>query len=244
MSRKYSYAQHFLRSPRFAMELIGHSNIRKNDTVVDLGAGSGVIASVLARRCKSVIAIENEAMALAKLRRNMRLFDNVHIINGDIMTADLPVDDYKVFSNIPFSYSSDIVRRLTGHANPPKSIYLIVQKQFANKLVSSNRQFTSQLGAELMPWWQVRIRKPLRRNDFTPPPAVDTVLLEIKPLPHSLLPEEDRVAYRQFVASCFGRQKVFASLPRAAAGINTERKPSELTVAQWVELYRLTNHSA
>lgn len=51
MKRLHTYAQqHFLRSPRLVAELIGHSNIRKNDTVYDLGAGSGVIASVLARR--------------------------------------------------------------------------------------------------------------------------------------------------------------------------------------------------
>src|SRR4051812_28038866 len=52
MPRLHTYSQHFLRSPRIVAELIGHSNVRKNDIVYDLGAGSGVIASVLANKCK------------------------------------------------------------------------------------------------------------------------------------------------------------------------------------------------
>lgn len=64
MSRNHVYAQHFLRNPRVVAELVGHSNIRKNDTVYDLGAGSGVITSVLARRAKNIIAVEIERAAL------------------------------------------------------------------------------------------------------------------------------------------------------------------------------------
>ena len=57
-----SHGQHFLRSPAFIAELIGHSNLRKNDTVVDLGAGSGAIAAVLARGVAQVVAIETSRL--------------------------------------------------------------------------------------------------------------------------------------------------------------------------------------
>lgn len=241
MSRKYQYAQHFLASPRTVAELIGHSNIRKNDTVVDLGAGSGVIASVLARRAKNVIAVEMEPEALKKLRQNMAELHNVDVVKADIAEVALPTEGYKVFSNIPFNLSADTVRRLTTEKVAPKSIYLIVQKQFAQKVVMSDRHFTSQLGAEISPWWQTRVRKPLRKTDFTPPPAVDTVLLEIKPRLEALLPEADKDSYRRFITACYTRQNIFAELPREQAGISAERKPSELTSEQWVKLYRLTS---
>lgn len=243
MSRKHEYGQNFLSSPRLVAELIGHSNIRKNDTVVDLGAGSGVIASVLARRARQVIAIEIEPDALGKLRQNMAKFDNVEVIEGDIATAKLPSGDYKVFSNIPFAMSANIVRRLTTDPVPPKTIYLIVQKQFAQKIVASDRHFTSQLGAEISPWWQARIRRPLRKTDFTPPPAVDTVLLELKPREDELLPVSEQADFAKFVETCYTRQNVFATLPREQAGIPAERKPSEVTPEQWVSLYRLNTNS-
>lgn len=235
-----THSQHFLRNPRLIAELIGHSNIRRGDLVIDIGAGSGAITAVLARRCWQVLAYENEPGTLNKLQQNMRRHKNVKVIAQDFLLAKLPDEPYKVFANIPFHLSADIVRKLTSDdLHTPQAIYLIVQKQFAQKIVPSDRHFTSQLGTQLAPWWQTRIRRPLRRTDFTPPPAVDTVLLELKPRPEPLLPTLERDEYQSFVAKCYASQKAFAAVPRTKVGINPERKPSELTPEEWVRLYKL-----
>lgn len=236
-----THSQHFLRNPRLIAELIGHSNIRRGDLVIDIGAGSGAITAVLARRCRQVLAYENEPGTLNKLQQNMRRHKNVKVIAQDFLQAKLPDEPYKVFANIPFHLSSDIVRKLTSDdLHTPQAIYLIVQKQFAQKLVPSDRHFTSQLGTQLAPWWQTRIRRPLRRTDFTPPPAVDTVLLELKPQSEPLLSTLERDEYQSFVAKCYASQKAFAAVPRAKASINPERKPSELTPEEWVRLYSMS----
>ena len=236
-----THSQHFLRNPRLIAELIGHSNIRRGDLVIDIGAGSGAITAVLARRCRQVLAYENEPSVLNKLQQNMRRHKNVKVIAQDFLLAKLPDEPYKVFANIPFHLSSDIVRKLTSDdLHTPQAIYLIVQKQFAQKLVPSDRHFTSQLGTQLAPWWQTRIRRPLRRTDFTPPPAVDTVLLELKPQSEPLLSTLERDEYQSFVAKCYASQKVFAAVPRVKASISPERKPSELTPEEWVRLYSMS----
>lgn len=237
MARSHLYAQHFLRSPRLVAELIGHSNIRKNDLVYDLGAGSGVIASVLARRAKSVVAVEVEPAALSKLRHNMKSLDNVTVVEQDIMSLLPPSEPYKIFSNIPFSLSAQVIRKFTFEDKPPKVIYLIVQKQFARKLVPGDSHFTSSLAAEIGPWWAVRIRRPLKKSDFTPPPAVDTVLLEVKRRPEAQLPVTDTVAYCQFVSRSFADQKYFSGLARGKAGLSPELRPSQLTLEQWLQLW-------
>lgn len=237
MVRLHTHAQHFLHSPRFVAELIGHSNIRKNDIVYDLGAGSGVIASILARRCRQVFAVENEPHALAKLRANVGHIKNITICNGDILKLKLPDSSYKVFSNIPFSLSSAVVKKLTEAVNPPASIYLIVQKQFGRKLVPGDNHFTGQLGAEIAPLFAVRIRRTLKKTDFTPPPNVDTVLLEIKLRDEPLVPLADMPRYREFVIRCFTRQAFFASLERESAGVSAELRPSQLTPDQWLSLF-------
>lgn len=237
MARFHVYAQHFLRSPRLVAELIGHSNVRKNDLVYDLGAGSGVIASVLARRAKRVVAVEVEPDALKNLRRNMKGFDNVEIIEQDMLNLEPPAEAYKIFSNIPFSLSAQVVRKFTSEARPPTSLYLIVQKQFARKLVPGDSHFTSSLAAEIGPWWAVRVRRPLKKTDFTPPPAVDTVLLEIKRRPNDLVPAEEVAAYRQFVMRSFAEQKYFRGLARDQAGLSPELRPSQLTLEQWLQLW-------
>lgn len=201
-------AQHFLRGRSFIAELIGHSNIHKNDTVLDIGAGSGAIAGVLAPRVAQVVAYEPEPAAFAKLRQNVRDISNVIVLQEDFLQVKVPATTYKVFSNIPFNLSSQIVRKLTTEKNPPSTIYLIVQKQFAQKLLQGGSHFHGALGMIIAPWWTARIRRPLRRTDFTPPPAVDTVLLEIKQRPEPLLDKSLQPAYAEFVTSCYATPSV------------------------------------
>ncbi len=237
MKRLDSYSQHFLRSPRLVAELVGHSNIRPCDLVLDLGAGSGIITSVLARRAGRVIAVESEPRTAELLRKNTAALSNVSIETRDILKVALPNEPYKVFANIPFHLSSPIVRRLTEAKHAPTSIYLIVQRQFANKLLANDKHFTSQLGAMIAPWWSVRIRKPLRKTDFTPPPAVDTVLIEIKQRSEPLLPVAQQPHYARLIETAFETPAYFARLPRLKAGISPELNPSQLTGEQWARLY-------
>ena len=165
-----------------ALMLIGHSNLRKRDAVVEIGAGSGVITSALSRRVSKVIAIEPDAETVKKLRQNLknRECENVEIVEKDFLDYELPSEPYKVFSNPPFHLSSAILHKLIEAPNPPEAIYLILQKQFALKLLNNDRHYTSQLGLALTRDYQTRIRLPLKPSDFTPPPAVPTVLFEAK----------------------------------------------------------------
>ena len=195
MSRKFELDQHFLKSPRLALLLIGHSNIRKNDTVLEIGAGSGVITFGLSRRCKKVIAIEPDPETAEKLRANLAKYEisNVEVVEDSFSNVDLPTEPYKIFSNPPFRISSEIFYRILGVENRegeiveastpenlPKSIYLIMQKNLALKLIPTERHYTSQLGKILQKYYDVKIKYPLKRTDFTPPPAVETVLLECR----------------------------------------------------------------
>ena len=226
------HGQHFLRGSDFIAELIGHSNIRKNDTVLDIGAGSGAITDVLARRAKNVLAYEPEAVAASKLRANLQHRPNVKIIEKDFLGSELPNDPYKVFSNIPFHLSSKIVRKLTTAERPPKAIYLIVQKQFAQKMLTDGNHFHGALGMAIAPWWVARIRRPLRKTEFTPPPAVDTVLLELKPREEPALPYEKMQHYMEFVEQCYAEPRFYAKF-----GGPKDKKPSELHLEKWVGLF-------
>lgn len=226
------HGQHFLRGREFIAELIGHSNVRKNDTVLDIGAGSGAIAGVLARRAKYVIAYEPEPVANALLRKNMQRNANVTVLQEDFLNAELPDVSYKVFANIPFHLSSEIVRKLTSAHRSPKAVYLIVQKQFAQKLIPTGNHFHGALGMAIAPWWAVRIRRPLRKTDFTPPPAVDTVLLEIKPHETPLLDVSQQPAYTDFVMECYAAPRFYT-----AAGGDKNKRPSTLTVQEWLQLF-------
>ena len=109
-SRKFELDQHFLKSPKFALMLIGHSNIRKNDTVVEIGAGSGVITTALSKKCKVVYALEPDKETAEKLRKNLNVLapKMYVVIEKDFQDVEFPKEPYKVFANPPFRFSSEI----------------------------------------------------------------------------------------------------------------------------------------
>jgi 23S rRNA (adenine-N6)-dimethyltransferase len=240
MKRLANYSQYFLRSPKLIKELVGHSSVNRHDVVYDIGAGSGAISSVLAERAKSVVAVEFEPRMASKLRSNMEQYSNVTVYQGDFLSMPLPKTAYKVFANIPFHLSSPIVRRLTQAEHPPEAIYLVVQKQFANKLLPSSDRFTGQLGMMVGPEFAVRIRRRLLRTDFFPHPNVDTVLLEMLHRPEPLIERSRMAEYRQFIENCFSTPKIFAKAPRSAVGLPSDIKPSQMKLAQWVALFEAT----
>ena len=159
--------------------LIGHTNIKKRDLVIDIGAGSGVITNALAKRCREVWAVEPDSETFKKLRQNVTA-ENVKFFQQDFLELDLPKEPYKIFANPPFHLSSKILHKLIESPNPPEAIYLILQKQLALKLINTDRHYTSQLGMQIIKNYDTKIRYPLRPTDFTPPPAVPTVLYEAK----------------------------------------------------------------
>lgn len=240
MKRLDSYSQYFLRSPQLIKELVGHTTIKRSDTVYDIGAGSGIISSVLSERAGEVIAIEVEPRMADKLRENMRDYPNVTVIEQDFITMTLPSTPYKIFSNIPFHLSSPIVRKITEAINPPEATYLIVQKQFGYKLVPSPDRFTAQLAILIGPLFEARIRRRLQKSDYTPSPNVDTVLLELLRRPTSLVPLDLMPAYREFVTGCFSTPKIFARVPRSAVNLPVDIKPSQMSLDQWILLFNAT----
>lgn len=219
--------------------MVGHTTIKASDAVFDIGAGSGVISSVLATRCAKVVAYENDSRMLPKLRENLEQFENVTVVAQDFLQAILPDYSYKVFSNIPFHLSSPILRKLTESDNRPTAIYLIVQKQFAHKLLINDERFTGLLGSQVAPLYTTRVRMRLERTDFWPHPAVDTVLIELLLREKPLVPHARMSAYRQFTAHCYEAPKIFAKMPQIAAGIAPGTKPSQLTCEQWIRLFEL-----
>lgn len=226
------FAQHFLHSSRLVNTLIGHSNLKSTDTVYDLGAGNGVISVALSKRVKQIFAVEIEPVAIGKLQENTRGLDNIEIIKSNILDFDIPRGKYKIFANIPFQLSSPILRKYVYASNTPEAIYIIVQKQFAYKLLTEKQGFTNQLGAEIAPWFSARVRMPLKRSDYWPMPNVDTVFLEVLPRQTPLVPTDLRQDYIDFVRKCYTNPNYFLKLKTPT------NKPSEMNSADWVELFK------
>lgn len=238
MKRLASYSQNFLRSPKLVESLILRSNLTKDDVVYDIGAGSGIIAAALAKKVSKVVAVEFEPGAAKILMHNMKAYPNVTVKIGDIMKLPLPTEPYKIFANIPFHLSSPIIQRFINSPMSPEAAYLIVQKQFGRKLIATDTtHFTGQLGMLLGAEYSVKIIKSLRKTDFWPHPAVDTVCVEMTRRKAPLVPPNRLSAYAQFTIECFSDPKKLAKMPLAVIGQLPGASPSRLSLDQWVILF-------
>jgi 23S rRNA (adenine-N6)-dimethyltransferase len=142
-----------------------------------------------------------------------------------------------VFANIPFSLSAQIVHKLTEAQNPPEAAYLIVQKEFANKLLPESTGFTNQLGITLGVNFAVRVRRHLKPTDFQPVPRIAPVLMEIAKRSMPLIPVEQQPMFSQFVTQCFTDPRKFAKAPLQKAGLPQYARASQLKLSEWVVLF-------
>ena len=242
MAREHRISQNFLRSPRIALMLIGHSNVRKRDFTLDIGAGSGVFTYALSKKSAQVLAIEFDCETFKKLQNNTKNLGNVEVLCADFLHFNLSKlpKNYKVCANIPFHLSSPIIQKLTTTQNSPKSIYLILQKQFARKLIVSDKNFTSALGAKIFPFFESKIKKPLQKSDFTPPPAVETVFFEMKRREAPLISKEEQPIFNDFIEKMFAVPEFYKQ--NCQPKFKT-KKPSELKGEEWLEIWNFWQNS-
>ena len=120
-------SQNFLINKNLVRNLIVKSKLEKNDTVIEIGPGKGIITNLLAEYVGNVIAIEYDEN-LFRILVSQNKFENIEYVYGDFLKYHLPSKQrYKVFSNIPFQITADIIKKITEDNNSAEEIFLIVQ---------------------------------------------------------------------------------------------------------------------
>ena len=176
--KRISLAQNFLRSPKLVRRLVAMSRIGPSDTVYEIGPGNGIITAALATVARQVIGIEKDPELVRRLRERFRLVANVEIVEKDFLAYSFVTSEYKVFANIPYNSTAQIVRKLLCERSKLSEGYLILQKEAAQKFSGSPRE--TLFSILVKPFFEFRILSQLRRTDFCPVPHVDSVFLSIK----------------------------------------------------------------
>lgn len=250
--RQVCLAQNFLRSPELACRLVGMSKIGPRDIVYEIGPGNGIITAVLAHIARQVIAIEKDPDLVHHLRERFRAVGNVEVVEQDFLDYTFqrtPASEYKIFANIPYNITSQIVRKILYEPSNIGETHLILQREAAKKFSGSPKESLCSILAK--PFFEFEILYQLRRTDFWPMPAVDSVLLSITRRTRPLIEMHEVASYRDFVQYGFGRWKpnlklafknVFAykQWKRLAHDLHfpVNATPTELSFEQWLNLYR------
>lgn len=238
MSRnEYRISQNFLTSRRTICRLLAMTDISSTDVVLEIGTGKGHITRELAERCSRVITYEIDPLLAHSLQGTLP--PNVHLYQKDFLRAPLPDMPYKVFANIPFNRTTDILRRLTQESRPPECAWLIMEKGAAMRFSGAGRE--TEFSLLLKPWWEVRIIRHLRREDFHPAPAVDCVLLELRRRTVPDLPLNERSSWHAFTHRALQQGLHGMLTPRqVSAALREAHIPMSATMqyVQWLCLFR------
>ncbi len=242
-SMPYSVSQNFLTSYRLIERLIKKAGLTARDTVVEIGAGKGHITKALSNSCKTVIAYEIDRKLYEYLKP--QLAENVRLYRADFLKCPLPKTPYKVFANIPFSGTTEILRKLTSAEPLPDGIWLVMEKGAAKRFCGIPKENLNAL--LIKPFFETRIIHHFNREDFHPAPRVDTILLELqrKETP-DILPSQKR-AFSAFLShslryGLFGsralltKNQITVALKRA--GLPPFERSGEILYVQWLCLFR------
>jgi 23S rRNA (adenine-N6)-dimethyltransferase len=244
-SRKapFSISQNFLTSAVTINTILKRTSITKNDHVLEIGPGKGHITRALANRCSRVTAVELDARLYQVLQQRFDGVNGVKLVHMDFLKYKLPSGGcYKVFSNIPFNHTTDILRKLTESANPPEEIWLVTEKGAAKRFCGKPAENTRSL--MLKPYYDMEIAYYFKREDFHPLPGVDIVLLHLKKKPSPDISKCQAAAYRRFVETGLARglsglltpKQVSAAL--RSGGVAPDVTPANMLYVQWLCLFR------
>lgn len=171
-------SQNFLVNSHILERQIDYAAISENDSVLEIGGGTGVLTERLARKAAHVFCIEFDKMLASYLRKKFKSNENVTIIEGDVLKLDLPQVN-KIVANLPYHISSPITFKLLE--TKFEVAILMYQLEFAKRMIAQPKtEDYSRLSANLQYQADVKIVEKISKGNFYPPPKVDSAIVEIK----------------------------------------------------------------
>jgi len=194
LCQKYSlnpskkYGQNYLTSEGVIDKIIKVADLKKTDTVVEIGPGFGVLTLALASRVKKVMAFEIERKLDEYWKKEIKdqeiNGDKIEIIWGNALKELIAYSlqltaGYKVVANIPYQITSNLLRVLLELENKPESITVMVQKEVAER-ICAERGVMSLLAVSVQYYGDPKIIARVNKGNFWPSPKVDSAILQIR----------------------------------------------------------------
>ena len=171
MKKRQRLGQHFLTSDKIAKQIISAAKPSKQDTVLEIGTGKGILVSQLCKNAKKVISIEADKNLHDAAKSKFSDITNLTLKYGDGFKSK---DNFSIFvSNLPYSKSKNAIEWLIQRKF--LRAVVMVQKEFAQKLLKEKKAISVLANYALIIKENVKVGK----NNFFPPPKVDSVVLEL-----------------------------------------------------------------
>ncbi|MEE6682463.1 16S rRNA (adenine(1518)-N(6)/adenine(1519)-N(6))-dimethyltransferase RsmA [Limosilactobacillus reuteri] len=263
---KKSFGQNFLTDLNVLKNIVEAADITANDNVIEIGPGIGALTEQLAQAAGEVLALEIDQDLIPVLKEVLSPYDNVKVINQDVLQANLPElikkefkdpsRPIKVVANLPYYITSPILMNLLASPVEWATICVMMQKEVAQRLTA--KPGTKQYGALTLAieyQMQAKIAFDVSRKVFVPSPNVDSAIVVLTPRTNPLPVQPfDKQKLFGFIRGCFAHrrkslwnnlQSVIGKDPAvkekmtavlAQLDISSQIRPEKLTLEQFIEL--------
>ncbi len=256
--------QNFLIDPNTLEQVVEIAGVTSRDTVLEIGPGLGNLTRVLAVRAGVVIAVEIDGRFLPALKEVLAPFENVDVLQGDILRLNPAVllsseaglskasthSGYQVVANIPYNITSALIRHLLEAQIQPARMTLTVQLEVAERICAAPGDLSLlALSAQVYGHPDIKLRIPAAA--FYPPPKVDSAVVRLDLYSQPRIPRPRLPAFFRLAKAGFSQKR--KTLRNALAGgmhwepglaaevlqnarIDPMRRAETLSLEEWAQL--------
>ena len=198
---KKSFGQNFLTDSNILQKIVDTADIDDQVNVIEIGPGIGALTEFLAERAAQVMAFEIDHRLVPILADTLRDFDNVTVVNEDILKVDLaqhiqnfknPDLPIKVVANLPYYITTPILMHLIESGIPFSEFVVMMQKEVADRISAQpNTKAYGSLSIAVQYYMTAKVAFIVPRTVFVPAPNVDSAILKMVRRPEPAVAVED-----------------------------------------------------
>jgi 16S rRNA (adenine1518-N6/adenine1519-N6)-dimethyltransferase len=250
-----SIGQHFLVDRAALDAIVEAAELSLADDVLEIGPGPGVLTQRLARVARSVTAIELDERMVAVATEAVGGAANVRFVRADALAVDLysaGPRPTRIVGNLPYQITSPLLHRALADPRRPPLVVVLVQEEVARRMAATEAdRERSFLSVFVQSFALPRIVRRVAPGAFRPPPKVSSAVVALRTRDRPVFAPLEQAAFLRFVSDAFrhrrkqlraalgheaGIERERATAALGAVGIAPERRPEELSLAEWVRL--------
>lgn len=233
-----SLGQNFLINENILNQIITSADIGKDDVVIEIGTGIGTLTRKLCQNAKKVVAVEIDKNLLPILEETLCEFDNISIINKDILKIDvneelknLCIDQkVKIVANLPYYITTPIIMKMLEEKVNLELMVLMLQKEVAQRINArcGTKDYGS-LSIAVQYYCDTKIICKVPKNSFIPEPNVDSCVIKLKLNEKKRVEIEDEDLFFKIVKGSFAkRRKTILNSLENYEGLGDKKKIEKL----------------
>ncbi len=205
--------QNFLLDPSIAKRIVEASGVNRDDTIIEIGPGHGIMTRFIAEKANELIAIELDNNLFDKLKKDLIAYSNVTLINMDVMEYDFARHGpFKVIANIPYYITTPIIFKLIEEENKMRSMTLTIQKEVAERIAAppGNKQY-GVLSLMVQYYGKTDILFTIPAGAFKPKPKVDSAVIKIERYAKPPVNVTSEDTFRRIIKTSFANRRKMLS---------------------------------